>query len=59
MLPSGLHMALRDGPAPSDVQGPLMRKAEGKIHSADLRAENVSGPVQQLFFLLVNRLSSP
>lgn len=52
-------MALRDGPAPSDMQGPLMRKAEGKIHSADLRAENVSGPVQQLFFLLVNRLSSP
>lgn len=42
-----------------DMQGPLIRKAEGKIHSADLRAENVSGPVQQLFFPLVNRLSSP
>ena len=52
-------MALRDRPAPSDMQGPLIRKAEGKIHSADLRAENISGPVRQLFFLLVNRLSSP
>lgn len=52
-------MGLRDQPALSDMQGPLIRKAEGKIHGADLRAENISGHVQQLFFLLVNRLSSP